>query len=38
MGGEEIKAALGINIKNLRAKRRYSQAELAERADISIIY
>ena len=38
MGGEEIKAALGANIKSLRTQRRYSQAELAERADISIIY
>jgi transcriptional regulator with XRE-family HTH domain len=38
MDGEEIKVALGQNIKNLRAHRRYSQAELAEKADISIIY
>ena len=38
MGGEEIKAALGLNIKEIRTQRRYSQAELAERADISIIY
>ena len=38
MDGEEIKVALGRNIKNLRAHRRYSQAELAERADISVIY
>jgi len=38
MNGQEIKTALGINIKNLRGIREYSQAELAERADISIIY
>jgi len=38
MGGEEIKTLLGSNIRNLRAQRRYSQAELAEKADISIIY
>jgi transcriptional regulator with XRE-family HTH domain len=36
--GEEIKAALGRNIKKLRTHRRYSQAVLAEKADISIIY
>jgi transcriptional regulator with XRE-family HTH domain len=38
MDGEEIKASLGQNIKNLRSHRQYSQAELAEKADISIIY
>jgi transcriptional regulator with XRE-family HTH domain len=38
MDGEELKAALGQNIKNLRTHRQYSQAELAEKADISIIY
>jgi transcriptional regulator with XRE-family HTH domain len=38
MDGEELKAALGQNIKNLRYHRQYSQAELAEKADISIIY
>jgi transcriptional regulator with XRE-family HTH domain len=38
MGGQEIKAALGQNIKNLRAHRHYSQAVLAEKADISITY
>jgi transcriptional regulator with XRE-family HTH domain len=36
--GQKIKAALGQNIKNLRSHRQYSQAELAEKADISIIY
>jgi len=38
MDGDEIKAALGKNIRNLRLFRRFTQAELAERADISIIY
>jgi len=38
MGGEEVKTALGVNIKSLRSYRRLTQAELAERADISIIY
>jgi transcriptional regulator with XRE-family HTH domain len=38
MDGQGIKAALGQNIRNLRAHRLYSQAELAEKADISIIY
>jgi len=38
MKGEEIKAALGANIKKIRTLRRFTQAELSERADISIIY
>jgi len=38
MDGEELKTALGQNVRNLRALRQYSQAELAEIADISIIY
>jgi transcriptional regulator with XRE-family HTH domain len=38
MGGEDIKTALGINIKNLRTHRNLTQARLAERANISIIY
>jgi len=38
MNGNEVKAALGKNIRNLRLKRQFTQAELAERADISIIY
>jgi len=38
MDGEELKTVLGQNIKNLRSHRQYSQAELAEKADISIIY
>ena len=36
--GQEIKASLGKNIKKLRTQRHYSQEELAEKADISIIY
>ena len=38
MGGQEVKASLGKNIKNLRACRHYSQAVLAEKADISVTY
>jgi transcriptional regulator with XRE-family HTH domain len=38
MKGQDVKASLGKNIKNLRACRQYSQALLAERADISITY
>ena len=38
MGGQEIKTILGQNIKLLRAQRRFSQALLAEKADISIAY
>ena len=38
MKGQEIKAALGKNIKFLRAQRQFSQALLAEKADISITF
>jgi transcriptional regulator with XRE-family HTH domain len=38
MNGKEIKATLGKNIKNLRASRQYSQAILAEKANISVTY
>ena len=38
MDGKELKALLGRNLKLLRAKRQYSQAFLAEKADISITY
>ena len=38
MNGQDIKIALGQNIKNIRSQRRYTQAELAEKANISIIY
>jgi transcriptional regulator with XRE-family HTH domain len=38
MGGKEIKTTLGKNIKFLRFRRQYSQADLAERADISITF
>jgi transcriptional regulator with XRE-family HTH domain len=38
MDGQEIKAVLGDNIRNIRIHRHYSQADLAEKADISIIY
>jgi len=38
MDGQEIKAALGKNIKFLRSQRKFSQALLAEKADISITF
>jgi transcriptional regulator with XRE-family HTH domain len=38
MDGKELKVMLGKNLKLLRANRRYSQAFLAEKADISITY
>ena len=38
MGGQEIKTTLGRNIKLIRTHRRFSQAVLAEKANISITY
>ncbi|MFP3043238.1 helix-turn-helix domain-containing protein [Treponema primitia] len=38
MGGQDIKDALGRNIKFFRAHRQLSQADLAERAGISITF
>jgi transcriptional regulator with XRE-family HTH domain len=38
MDGRAIKAILGKNIKFLRSQRSFTQAELAEKADISIIF
>ena len=38
MGGQGIKTALGRNIKLIRANMRFSQALLAEKADISVAY
>ena len=38
MDGQEIKTALGKNIKLVRNHRQYSQALLAEKADISITF
>jgi len=38
MDGQEIKATLGKNIKLVRNHRQYSQALLAEKADISITF
>ena len=38
MDGPEIKATLGKNIKLARLNRQYSQALLAEKADISITF
>jgi transcriptional regulator with XRE-family HTH domain len=38
MSGQEIKNTLGRNIKFLRFRRQYSQANLAEKANISITF
>jgi len=38
MDGQAIKDTLGKNIKKLRARRGLSQADLAEKADISITF
>jgi transcriptional regulator with XRE-family HTH domain len=38
MDGRAIKATLGKNIKFLRTRRNFTQAVLAEKADISIIF
>jgi len=38
MNGQEIKAALGRNIKFLRSQRNFSQALLAEKTGISITF
>ncbi|GHV49661.1 putative transcriptional regulator [Spirochaetia bacterium] len=38
MGGQDIKNALGKNIKFFRARRGLSQADLAEKAGISITF
>jgi transcriptional regulator with XRE-family HTH domain len=38
MDGRTIKATLGKNIKLLRSRRGFTQAVLAEKADISIIF
>ena len=38
MSGQDIRVALGNNIKRLRAYRQYSQELLAEKADISVAY
>jgi transcriptional regulator with XRE-family HTH domain len=38
MDGQAIKATLGRNIKGLRTRRGLTQAVLAEKADISVIF
>ena len=38
MSGREIRAIFGKNIKAIRSRRNWSQADLAEYADISINY
>jgi len=38
MDGQTVKATLGKNIKFIRSRRGFTQAVLAEKADISIIF
>ena len=38
MNGKEIKAIFGKNIKFFRYRKEYSQADLAEKADVSITF
>jgi transcriptional regulator with XRE-family HTH domain len=38
MGGDELRHALGKNLKLYRSLRRLSQADLAEKADISLTF
>ena len=38
MDGKAVKAILGENIKYLRLRKRLTQAVLAEKADISVIF
>jgi transcriptional regulator with XRE-family HTH domain len=38
MGGDELRDALGKNLKVYRSLRRFSQAELAEKAHISLTF
>jgi transcriptional regulator with XRE-family HTH domain len=38
MGGQELRAILGKNLKSYRCHRKWSQADLAEQADISVTF
>ena len=38
MDGTEVRAALAINIKTFRSHRNWSQADLAEKSGLSIVY
>jgi transcriptional regulator with XRE-family HTH domain len=38
MGGQELRAVLGKNLRYYRNHRRWSQADLAEQADISVTF
>ncbi|MDR0301255.1 MAG: helix-turn-helix domain-containing protein [Treponema sp.] len=38
MDGTEVRAALAKNIKTLRSRRDWSQADLAEKSGLSIVY
>jgi transcriptional regulator with XRE-family HTH domain len=38
MGGQELRSILGQNLKAYRSHRKWSQADLAEQADISVTF
>ena len=38
MNGMEVRAALARNIKTFRARRNWSQADLAEKSELSVVY
>jgi transcriptional regulator with XRE-family HTH domain len=38
MGGRELRAILGKNLRHYRSHRKWSQADLAEQADISVTF
>lgn len=38
MGGQELRAILGNNLRQYRSHRKWSQADLAEQADISVTF
>ena len=38
MGGEQVRAVLSANLRKFRNRRRWSQMELAENADISMTF
>ncbi|GHU55078.1 hypothetical protein FACS189442_2190 [Spirochaetia bacterium] len=38
MGGRELRAILGNNLRSYRSHRKWSQADLAEHADISVTF
>ena len=38
MGGDEVRSILAMNIKSLRRHRNWTQADLAEKSGLSIVY